>query len=195
MMWGRLAGLGVSSAATMLAPTANAGVDESYVGVMAHDICVIDCKNAWKEPGPAVEFQVNLDAPHFLDWLGSPHPYAVASLNVAGATSFVGGGLEWRWQVGDHWSVEPGFGYVIHNGELNNPFPNGTPEAQQFSDKHLLLGSRDLFRVSLGVTRDLPGPWEAQLFYSHLSHGQILGRGRNQGLDQLGVRLGYRFGE
>jgi lipid A 3-O-deacylase len=178
-----------------MAPAAHAGVDEAYVGVMAHDICVIDCKNAWKERGPAVEFQVNFDSPDFLGFIGSPHPYAMASGNVAGATSFAGVGLEWRWQLGEHWSVEPGFGYVIHNGALNNPFPNGTPESQQYFDHHLLLGSRDLFRISLGVTRDLPGPWEVQTFYSHLSHGQILGHGRNQGLDQLGVRLGYRFGE
>jgi lipid A 3-O-deacylase len=32
------------------------------------------------------------------------------------------------------------------------------------------------------------------LIYEHLSHGQILGNGRNQGLDTLGLRVAYRFG-
>jgi lipid A 3-O-deacylase len=30
--------------------------------------------------------------------------------------------------------------------------------------------------------------------FQHLSHGQILGDGRNQGVDQIGIRLGYQFG-
>jgi lipid A 3-O-deacylase len=195
MMRGQAAGIAAFGAALMCAPVAHADVTEVHVGVLAHDICVTVCKNAWKEPGPAVEFAVNFDSPHWLNWAGAPQPYAVASINTAGATSFGGVGLEWRWQFAHNWALQPGLGYVIHNGEINNPFANGTPEAAKFNDEHLLLGSRDLFRVSLGLTRELPGPWEGQLFYSHLSHGQILGHGRNQGLDQLGVRLGYRFGE
>ncbi len=29
--------------------------------------------------------------------------------------------------------------------------------------------------------------------YEHLSHGQILGDGRNQGLDNIGLRVSYSF--
>lgn len=194
-MRGKFACLVGFGAAVATAPAAHAGVNEAYVGVMAHDVCVYNCKNAWKEPGPAVEFEVSFDSPGFLGFVGSPNPYAVASVNVAGATSFAGGGLEWHWRIAPNWSIDPGIGYVIHNGETNNPFPNGSPQAAQFDRDHLLLGSRDLFRISLGVTHDLPGPWQVQAFYSHLSNGQILARGRNQGLDQVGLRVGYRFDE
>jgi lipid A 3-O-deacylase len=31
--------------------------------------------------------------------------------------------------------------------------------------------------------------------FEHLSHGQILGKGRNQGIDNVGVRVIYRLGE
>lgn len=193
-MRGNAAGLAAFGAALALAPTAEAGVDEVHVGIMAHNICVTDCKNAGKEEGPNLEFQVSFDSPGFLGWAGAPQPYVVASVNVAGDTSFGGAGLEWRWEFAEGWALEPGVGYIVHDGELTNPFANGTPEAAAFAAEHVQLGSRDLFRTSLGLTRDFEGPWEAELFFSHLSHGQILGEGRNQGMDQLGVRFGYQFG-
>lgn len=189
------AGIAAFGAAMMLAPAAQAGVDEVHVGVVAHNICISNCKNADKEDGPNVDFQVSFDSPGALHWLGSPQPYLMASVNTAGETSFGGAGLEWRWQFAEHWALEPGLGYVVHNGETNNPHPDGSPEAQEFADEHVLLGSRDLFRTSLGLTYDMGGPWEVGFIYEHLSHGQMLGHGRNQGLDEAGVRFGYRFGQ
>lgn len=191
----RVSAAAAFGAALAAAPAAHAGVDEVHVGVLAHNICVTDCKNANKEDGPNIELQVSFESPSFLAWAGSPQPYLVASINAAGETSFGGAGFEWRWNFADGWALEPGFGYVVHDGETNNPYPNGSPEAAAFAEEHVLLGSEDLFRSSIGLTRDFEGPWEAQLFFVHLSHGQILGEGRNQGLDQIGVRLGYQFGE
>ncbi len=188
------AGLAAFGAAMMLAPQAQAGVDEVHLGVMAHNICVTNCKNADKEDGPNVEFQVSFDSPAFLGWAFSPQPYLMASINTAGDTSFAGAGLEWRWDFADRWALEPGLGLVAHDGETDNPYANGTPEAETFANEHVLLGSEVLFRTSLGLTYDFDGPWEAQLFYEHLSHGQILASGRNQGLDEIGVRFGYQFG-
>jgi lipid A 3-O-deacylase len=193
-MRGKAAGLAALGAAIMAASPAQAGIDEAYVGVMAHNICVTDCKNANKEDGPAIELQLSFDSPGFLEWAASPTPYVVASINAAGDTSFAGVGLDWRWEFADGWALEPGVGYVVHDGELNNPYAPGDPRAQEFSADHVLLGSRDLFRTSIGLTRRIgDGPWEAQLFFSHLSHGQILGEGRNQGMDQAGIRFGYRY--
>lgn len=195
-MRGGLAGAVVlGAAAAAIASPAQAGVESVHVGVMAHNICITNCKNADKESGPNIELQVNFDSPGFLSWAFSPEPYLVASVNTAGDTSFAGFGLEWSWEFAEGWALEPGVGYVIHDGETNNPYANGTPEAAAFADDHLLLGSEDLFRTSLALTKDLAGPWQAQLFFSHLSHGQIIGSGRNQGVDQLGVRIGYSFGE
>jgi lipid A 3-O-deacylase len=57
----------------------------------------------------------------------------------------------------------------------------------------VLLGSRDLFRTSLALTWDLSESFAVQGIYEHLSHGQILGSGRNQGLDEIGVRAVWRF--
>lgn len=192
----RTTATGIAAFGLMMAaaPQAHAGINEVHFGVMAHNICVTDCKNADKENGPNVEFQVSFDSPGFLSWAGSPQPYAMASINTAGDTSFGGVGLEWRWDFADGWALEPGVGYVVHDGELENKFPGGSPQAAAFANEHLLLGSRDLFRTSLGLTRDFEGPLEAQLFFEHLSHGQIIGTGHNQGVDQLGIRIGYQFG-
>jgi len=181
--------------AVVAAPAAYAGVDEIHVGVMDHNICVTNCDNADKEDGPNIEFQVSFDSPGFLNWAGAPQPYLMASINTAGDTSFGGAGLEWRWNFAGNWALEPGVGIVAHDGATDNPYANGTPEAAAFSDENVLLGSDLLFRTSLGLTYDFDGPWEAQAFFEHLSHGQILGSGRNQGLDELGIRFGYQFGQ
>ncbi|MDX2276723.1 MAG: acyloxyacyl hydrolase [Hyphomonadaceae bacterium] len=189
------AGLAILGAAMMTAGQAEAGVNEAYVGVMQHNICVLDCKNADKEEGPNITFQVNFDSPGFLEWAFSPKPMIMASINTQGDTSYAGFGLDWRFNITDNWSIDPSFGYVIHNGENSNPYPNNTPEAAEFADNHVLLGSDDLFRTGLGLTYHFDNAWMLQGYFEHLSHGQILGEGRNQGLDEFGLRLGYRFGE
>jgi lipid A 3-O-deacylase len=56
-----------------------------------------------------------------------------------------------------------------------------------------LLGSRDLFRTTFALEREFGPHWGAQLHYEHMSHGQILDQGRNQGLDYVGVRILRRF--
>ena len=175
---------------------ASAGiVDEVRVGVIQHNICITDCKNADKEDGPNIHGEVVFESPEFLSILASPEPYVMASVNTAGNTSFGGVGLQWDLEFADGWSIEPGLGYIIHDGATSNPFANGTPEAEAFANENVLLGSEDLFRTSLSLTRDLNAQWRLQLHYEHLSHGQILGNGRNQGMDSIGVRVGYRFGD
>lgn len=192
----RSRGLGLAAFGAGLALSAPAqALDSVHLGVMAHNVCIQNCDSAGREDGPNIELQASWDSPEFLGFLFSPRPYALASVNVAGDTSFFGGGLEWRWAFADGWSLDPGLGYVVHDGATELPYPAGTPEAAAFTEENVLLGSEDLWRLSIGVTRDLPGPWEAQFMVLHVSHGQILGSGRNQGLDQVGVRLGYKFGE
>jgi len=192
---GQLVGWAAFGAVAALATPAQAGVDAVHVGVLAHNICIQNCDSAGREDGPVVEVQLDFGSPELLNILLSPKPYLIASINVAGDTSYAGAGLDWDWRLGQDWSVQTGLGYIIHDGETELPYPSGTPEAAAFTEEHVLLGSRDLWRLALGVTRDLPGPWAAEFEVLHVSHGQILGSGRNQGLDQAGLRLKYAFGE
>jgi len=186
-----LAVCGVSAVA--LAPGASAQVESVRLGVMKHNICVNDCKNADKESGVNINGEIRFDSPGFLSFIWSPKPYVMASVNTDGNTSYAGFGLQYDFALGDKFLFEPGFGYVIHDGSVNNPYPSGTQQAVDFSADHVLLGSKDLFRTSLALTWKLTDTWGVQGIYEHLSHGQILGKGRNQGLDEIGVRAVWTF--
>ncbi len=191
-----LAAAGMTLGGTAMADAAQAGaVEEVKVGVLAHNICVANCKNADKEDGPVVDIQVNFKSPGFLGWAFSPQPYVAIAPNVSGDTSFAAVGLEWTFEFADGWAIVPGFGYAVHDGEVKNAFPNGDPRATAFASEHVLYGSRDLFRSSLGLQKEFGDRWTGEITYAHYSHGQILGSGRNQGTDQAGVRIGYRFGD
>ncbi|WP_300377857.1 acyloxyacyl hydrolase [Henriciella sp.] len=178
-----------------VAPGAHAQlVEEARLGIMQHNICVIDCKNADKEDGPTVEGELVFASPDFFRYILSPRPYALASINTAGDTSYGAIGLVWNWDFARNWSLEPSLGYAIHDGAVASPFPQGSPESNAFSQENVLYGSEDLFRTGLAVNRDIGENWGLQLQYEHLSHGQILGDGRNQGVDSIGLRAYWEFG-
>ena len=182
------------AAVSLVAPAAGADVLNSVrLGVMDHNIRVIDDKNADKESGANINGELRFNSPKFLGVIGAPHPYVMGSVNTDGNTSYGAVGLEWDWEFASGWHLEPGFGYALHDGELEAPYPDSDPRTGPFLEDHVLLGSRDLFRSSLALTLDFSETWGMQLIYEHLSHGQILGSGHNQGLDELGVRLVYNF--
>jgi lipid A 3-O-deacylase len=167
-------------------------LEEVRAGVFAHNICIgVDgCTNAGKEGGVDINVELVFSQIKALHWVFSPRPYLVGSANTEGLTSFGGGGLSWKWQFADNWAFEPQLGYVLHTGaHLDNPYPPSDPERGPFQEKYLLLGSRDLFHLSLAITHDFTPKWGAQVALEHLSHGQILGHGRNEGLDMAGIRI------
>ncbi|NBC20077.1 MAG: hypothetical protein GVY06_03365 [Alphaproteobacteria bacterium] len=178
-----------------LPATANAQLlEEARLGVFQHNICVIDCKNADKEDGPNLEGELVLASPQILEFALSPRPFIVGSVNTAGKTSYGGAGLAWQFGFAGDWHFEPALAYVIHDGAVESPFPQGDPRSDAFSQENVLFGSEDLFRTSFSLGRDFGDNWGGQLTYEHLSHGQILGDGRNQGIDNIGLRLFWRFG-
>ncbi|MEQ9316999.1 MAG: acyloxyacyl hydrolase [Henriciella sp.] len=190
-----IATVALATSAATLSPVASAQlVEEFRVGVMQHNICVIDCKNADKEDGPNIEAEIVFASPDFFNIILSPRPFIVGSANTAGNTNFGGFGLMWNWDFAQDWSLEPSLGYVIHDGALESPFPQGDPRSDAFARENVYFGSEDLFRTGLALNRDFGANWGLQLQYEHLSHGQILGDGRNQGIDNLGVRAYWRFG-
>src|SRR5262245_5958959 len=117
-----------AAAMAVFSPSAAAQVDSARLGVMKHNICVTDCKNADKESGVNIAGELRFASPGFLSCAGSPHPYVMASVNTDGNTSYGGVGLQWDFAFGGRWHFEPGLGYVIHDGAINNPFPSGTQE-------------------------------------------------------------------
>lgn len=185
----------LAAAALITGPATADILSEARFGVMQENICVLDCDNANKEDGLNVSAELLFASPDFLDLVWSPKPYVMGSLTTNGNTSFGGAGLHWSFRFADKWAFEPSFGYVIHDGEVASPFPQGDPRGDAFTEDHVLFGSRDLFRTTFGLHYDIDETWGAELMYEHLSHGQVLGNGRNQGIDNIGVRLSYTFGE
>lgn len=176
-------------------------VAEFRFGVVAHNIPVgINPGNENQEEGENIQAEIVFNTPDLLKWkyFFSPEPYIVGSLNTAGNTSFGGAGLSWDWQLGRKgvWEFESGVGYIVHDGELEIPFPGvpGNAANAAFDENNILFGSRDLFRTTFALNRHIGERWGVQLLYEHLSHGQILGSGRNQGNDSIGGRVYYRFG-
>ena len=55
--------------------------------------------------------------------------------------------------------------------------------------------TNDLFRTALGADYRLSDAWSVGVQWVHLSHGGVLGDGRNQGIDTAGVRFTRRFGD
>ena len=187
----------IAAGATMAATAAPAHaqlLEEARLGVMQHNICVTDCKNADKEDGPTVEAELVFASPDLFRYILAPRPFVIGSFNTAGDTSYGGAGLMWNWDFAEGWSFEPSLGYVIHDGATESPFPQGDPRSNAFAEENLLLGSEDLFRTGFAINRDFGPNWGLQLQFEHLSHGQILGDGRNQGVDSLGVRAYWHFG-
>lgn len=191
-MKSKLLGSALLLAVTLMAVPARAEIDEVRIGA-AHNIRLDHGDLVDGKEGDDVEAELVFSSPDLLNILGSPRPYIVASGNLDSNTSFGGVGLLWRWNFAHNWAFEPGFGYIIHDGERDNPFPDGTPQASAFEEQHQLLGSRDLFRTTLALERELGAHAGVQLFYEHMSHGQILDRGRNQGLDNVGLRFVWRL--
>lgn len=192
MRWKLFGSTLLMAVAGLIAP-AHAKVDEIRIGVV-HNLRldhgeIVD----GKEEGENIEIEIVSSSPDFLNFIGSPRPYLMGSINTDDGVSFGGVGLLWRWEFADGWAFEPGFGYIVHDGEIDNLFPPGTPAAVAFEADHQLLGSRDLFRTSLALEREFGERFAGQLYWEHMSHGQVLDEGRNQGLDYVGIRFLYRF--
>lgn len=192
-MKSKLFGATVMLAVAALAAPAEAKIDEVRFAVVDNIQDEHRDINDGKE-GTNVEVEVVSSSPDFLNLIGSPRPYVMLSANATdNGVNFAGFGVIWRWEFADGWAFEPGFGYIIHDGELDNPNPDDSAGSAAFSREHQLLGSRDLLRASFALEREFSPRFAAQLYWEHMSHGQILDTGRNQGLDYVGVRILYRF--
>ena len=159
---------------------ANAGVHDLRLAVVAHNLG----DRHHREESENYEAEVVWETSGFLEFLGKPRPYMMVSVNDKQFTSFAGVGLYWRKPLSEHWTFEPGFGYVIHDGKIDTP---------TLDDERVQLGSRDLFRTTLALEREFGDHLAAQAYFEHLSHGQILGQGRNQGLNEAGIRRVFRI--
>jgi hypothetical protein len=163
-----------------VAASATAAADpfEARFGVFAHSV-------GFEEQGSAdvnaelVFPRLPIELPPELSWF-VPQPHIGVMINTIGKTSYVYGGVVWTFNLTERLFFQPVFGGALHDGKTDNPPPGW-----------VALGCPNLFHtgVSLGFRVDerwtLYGTWE------HISNANLCSR--NIGLNDYGIRLGYKF--
>jgi hypothetical protein len=135
-----------------------------------------------------------------LSLIFSPQLHAIVSVNDRYSTDFAAVGLDWRIRFSPKWYFRPGIGLAYTTGKAGLPpvnAPGLTPaEADarlHVYDTRIDFGDHVLFEPELAVGYNLNRKWAIEASYVHLSNGQILHQGKNQGLDDVGLRLNYHF--
>jgi lipid A 3-O-deacylase len=167
--------------ATLLALVASpalAGVDEIRLGAFAHDLSFL---GHGKERGADINGEVLFDSPDFLDVIWAPRPHVGVSVNTNGYTDQFYAGLTWGFEPVERVFVEFGFGGSLHDGKL---------EYVSGSD-HKDLGTRLLFRESVALGYRIDERNSVSIAFDHESNAGI--GDHNPGLNNLGIRWGYRF--
>lgn len=163
-------------------------LDQVWVGALAHDIT--DIGHGRESAGADLQLEVDTVKPRVLRFLGAPRVDAAIALNSAGTTNFGGVGLVWDRRLSGrlYGTLQLGVDYTDGVTEVIQG-PAGDSERRH----RLLLGSRTLFQEAVGLNWRLSDRWSLGGEYVHLSNGGLLGHHHNQGLNDLGLRLGYRF--
>jgi lipid A 3-O-deacylase len=167
-------------------------INEIKLGALAHDIALF---------GPHVESGVDINAEilfaplpfgdptafRFPDFLLTPRPHIGASISTSGQTSIGYFGLTWTagyahniFRDGDGIFGSFGFGGAVQNGDLNEDHSG-----------QKALGSRVLFHLSAELGYRFTPEASIAAYYEHVSNAGLASP--NPGMNNLGVRLGYRF--
>jgi len=175
-------GGGLALAAALAAATPVAA-QEAFAGLFSHG-ARIGITACCYEPGPDAEIGLRTAPVWTLSRWGSFRFYGLGSINTRGGVSFGSAGLAWRIPLGGRFYLQPGLGAAVQNGPVD--------KFQKTPDR-LYLGSRVLFQPEGALGYQLSARWALEASYVHLSHAHLAGP-QNPGLDDLGLRVVYRFG-
>lgn len=161
-------------------------------GVSNHDMQTTTDPFDQEEGGGDLHFEVM--SPSLMGtipkYLLNPRLHAGLSVNWAGETSRLYGGLTWEFGLTERLAFEIGFGLGVHDGELDQPRDPVT--FAEIDDGRPALGSRVLFREEFAFSYRVTEITRVVLFYEHYSNGGIFDD-RNEGLDAAGVKIGFRL--
>lgn len=173
-----LAAISVATPALSDEPGTTGIVSEVKLGVSAHDLRIVAADP--KEDGVDINAEVLFTSPSFLEPVFAPRPHIGAQVNTSGDTSQVYAGLTWTGDITDRFWVAGSVGGAYLNGEVDNPY---------LSRK--ALGSDVLFRLSAEAGVNLTERTSVSVYWDHESNAFLADR--NPGLDNVGVRVGYKF--
>ena len=167
---------------TVLSMAAIASAEGSIVsevrgGVYAHDV---DFWSFHRESGTDINGEVLFVSPDWLEAIWAPRPHLGATVNTAGNTSIAYGGLTWEYDLPADFFIDANLGGAVHNGKLNTDDKNRKS-----------LGSPVLFRLGAALGYNLTEKVNVSIQFEHVSNAYLANP--NEGMDNVGLRLGYRF--
>jgi hypothetical protein len=200
---------GALAAAFALSLGAGAGAahaGEAFVGVYAHDVTfigdVVGLGAAGREDGADFHLGYRTGRIDALHLIGRPQVHAFVSINSQNTSNFVAAGFDWKVHLSGPLYLRPGMGLAYTDGKTGLPpanVPGLTPEElarRTYLYYHRIdFGSHVLFEPELALGWDVSDRFAIEASYTHLSNGQIFHQGKNQGLDDAGVRLVWKFGK
>mgnify|MGYP000424581419 CR=1 FL=1 len=168
-------------------------VDEFRVGIAMHDFEINPDDR--RESGVDIQPQIVFGSPGFLRWAFEPQPYLMMSINSDQETNWAGGGILWKKPLfSEQWFWEIDGGVVYHDGRTDLPPPWMPVERQYVLDHEITFGDEWLFQFMAGAGRELNEDWDVQVYFEHLSTGQVFGdSSKNEGIETIGVKFGYKF--
>jgi hypothetical protein len=154
--------------------------NEVFVGVYAHDV---DSPLNLRGFGEGADIQLGWRGGRIrgLSAIGAPQPYAFVAVNTGGSSEhYAAAGISWK--IGRTVYLRPGIGLAVHTAptDPNRPVPR---EA---------LGSRILFEPEVAVGVQVGERISVEASLVHMSHATLFD-GHNPGIDNVGLRLNYRF--
>lgn len=133
-----------------------------------------------EEDGFDINLEILFPSPGLLEFIWSPRPHLGVTVSTAGDTSQAYFGLSWEWEFWGNWFAGFSLGGAVHDGKL---LTNRIDRKE--------LGCRLLFRESVEFGHRFAGRHGISLFLDHISNAYICDA--NEGLENFGVRYGYRF--
>ncbi len=183
----------VASALVVFGSAAQAGIEELRIGFAQHDVELTG--DPARESGINIQPQIVFKSPRILSFMASPNPYLIASINSDGETNFAGGGLLYKRHFGaSDWFWEFDGGIVYQDGRTKLPPPIEAAERLRIIASEITFGSHMQFHFVAGLGKVTAANWDAQIYFEHLSHGQILSSDdKNEGVENIGVKFSRRF--
>ena len=163
-------------------------LSEVRVGILKHAASLVG--NTAKETGIDGNLEILFKAPSFLELLSSPRPTIGVTANASSTnTDTAYSGLTWELTPWSNLLLNVSLGMAVHNGELKFDPSVAFPAN---AGRHREFGCRWLFRESLEAGWLFGKHHAATIMWSHYSHGGLCDD-KNEGLDNVGFRYGYRF--
>ena len=154
-------------------------LSEIKIGALAHDRGRVSNN---KEDGVTAHVELRFVSPDVLKFIGAPFPHIGVNINTPGDTNSVWLGMVWEKQFGKGLFAGFSLGGAYHDGDNDQ---NSAPLDRKE------LGCNPLFRLAVNVGWRFDKNHSIDLLLDHLSNAKLCDT--NEGLENVGVRYGYRF--